>query len=233
MLWTGGVVLWSFFIVSQQSWEDVKVGDCLPQQDLTRLSGIQHFGLFKSQECSGADVFESGTHYQTFACGLEVEVGSWESERAEHRKAGIYLPWAVPCQRSTIFARNVWEFYDPEAQLQACHEDELRLIFEQTESLDSSMYTAGQGRVYLPNPLRVQRRYHFQLGEERFQLCNETRVRMSYEGWGDFWGTLQEWSCDENEEQALQFCREAKFSISETQKGEMCMLVNQLEDCSQ
>lgn len=223
--------IWSLIIVGQQNWTEVKVGDCLSQEQIQRLAGIQHPEILASEKCQDEEPELSGEHYQVMACGLEVKTGSWEAEKIEHKKAGMFFPRRPPCELSTTWAQNSFSFYDPSFEMPYCEENELELVFQQREVMETKAFSAGQGRIYLPNPLRVERKSFLNFGEDTIETCDETRVWLAYAGWGRLKGRLEEWGCDWSEANEMEFCRDGKFALGEDADGQFCLEVTKWEDC--
>lgn len=229
-------VILSFMIVGVSTWQDIKVGDCLEPAELSELSGVSHLELFEARECSRNLPLElSGITTQPVACEQDLEVGEWRAEFVEHPKAGFFFPRRPPCERSVRWAETAWAYYEPLVTEPSCQDASsdpfYELVFEQREFLETQRFSAGQGQLYLPYPLRVKRRSFFDLGVDVLETCTESRVWLNYTGWGRLSGELQVWNCEWSEMETLRFCRSGRFALGKNSKGNSCVEVTHWEDC--
>jgi hypothetical protein len=211
-----------------QGWEDIQEGDCLTTAELQKLSGVRDPSLYNNEKC-GEEHIGSAQVFQQLSCGDSVHVGEWKREMKEHKEAGFFWPKPVPCTTSVTSLEQSFSVMEDVTDPIVCSEEPVE-IFSQTESLTTERFSAGQGYLYLPNPMLIEARHYQDIGDETYQLCERTELNIKYTGMGKLEGSVARYDCDTGE---VKLCLSAKLKASETDEGEMCALFQKISDCSE
>jgi len=214
-------------VEAPRNWEDVKVGDCLSIAELQELSGVVDADLYFGESCGQVHPTE-GVFDETNTCGA-YHAGTWTRSMLEHDEAGFWWPNPVPCTSSVKELSASHTFFEDPEDLNICADtSSLRILSQQTESMHTKEFGAGQGSLHLPDPILVERISYAYLVDEILATCHSAEARMRYDGWGKLSGEVKRWDCFSGLEN---FCKSMKMQASSKPDGQSCVLIKKLTDC--
>jgi len=231
------IALWAALIFAPRTIAEIKEGDCLTFADMQTLVGVQTKDVYLAGEGNcRVDYPKSAEVSQLGVCREPLITGYWQRNLAEDKKFGVYFPWSPPCFASVTEADfinyHVAEIFgtSDESDSSSCAMENLFVDRIQTEKFRAKKWEAGEGYIFLPNPL-VVRDERYSLTEENGYVrssCAERKLIVSYTGWGSFESNWWEFSCDS---EVPKVCRHSKMKSSENKKGETCILVKTISNC--
>ena len=219
--------IFSFFLwgqISDRNWNDAKVGDCLTAKQLQEFVGVLSPDSYLLGSCC-KDYALDGEMSADTACEEPLSIGSWSREIKEHKEPGFFFPKPVPCRASVTYLKAHYEV-PVEEDLLICSDLPPRVSYEQTEEFFTKKYSAGQGEIYLPNPLVIVQNWRDEI--LRLETCHESRFQVEYTGWGKFSAQVEELNCQSGVET---LCRRADLKTSQNKDGEMCLEITKIKAC--
>ncbi len=220
--------------------DDLKPGQCLTFEDMQKLGGVFSKDVYLAGEGKCSEEYSlDGEISDSQVCIDPVVTGSWERKIAEHKKWGMWWPSRPPCFTSVTEAavRNVsytrvLSTSDEGEGPVACMPDDIIATQIQEESFKTKYWEVGEGEMYLPDPLLVRTEDYAVdpvLGSVLMN-CRIQQLKVSYKGWGSFESKWWRYSCGQEKPER---CRVARMKASETESGDTCILIRQIDECDQ
>lgn len=216
--------LFLFSQIHDRNWNDAKVGDCLTAKQLQEFVGVLSPEAYLLGSCD-QDYPLDGDVFKETACEEPLHLGSWSREIKKHKEPGFFFPKPVPCRTSVVYLKAHYEV-PVEEDLLICSDMSPRVSYEQSEEFFTKKYSAGQGEVYLPNPLVIIKNWYDEI--LRLETCHESRFQVEYQGWGKFRAQVEELNCQSGVET---LCRRADLKTSQNKDGEMCLEITKINAC--
>lgn len=211
--------------------EEIEVGNCLGIEDLYEQLGVYKMELYTVGECGDAHGSE-GVYEESLTCGENYQAGNWDRVVREHKAPGFWWPRPVPCMASVTGAvSEVQLLVSKDAEV--CSAEQSYVSDYYYERLMSRKYKAGQGELYLPDPLAIfYNTYGFDSEAGHFEeTCRQTYIRGSYDGYLtiDLKREVIEGCPGQTQETS---CQVYSVGQGEDSEGNTCALVKAIKSCN-